>query len=558
LRPWLAVSLAAVALAGCAGVPESGSVHVGRAFQPGSAVEPNDIRIIAGVPVRGMSPTRLVKGFVGALADSDGNYAVAKLYLAPGVTWHPSAGTILYDAPPRVQAGPHGVEVTVRRVGTVDSRGTFRAEPGTVHAGFTLVRSSGQWRISHLPAGILLSTSDAERTLQPATIYYFNHTQTRLVPEPVLVQPNAPGLATTLVRELVDGPDRDLAPGVINAFPHGTDLIGTVPIDASGVAEVDLSGSVQQVSSAQLQRLSAQIVWTLRQVTSVTHVRLLANGAPLTVAGVGQVQSIGAWPQFDPQAPPTSHGALFTRQGRIVGVQVKVPRALRGRHLRAPAISADGSTVAALRTNGHRITLLTGPADGRLRPRLSGLSLSAPAFDPQGDVFVSRLTGSSSRLVEVPTGAGPRSVRVPAAIAAAGISELAISRDGSRIAMIVGPAGRTELMVAVLGSVRGTTAVMNPRLVVSSAADVSGLAWAGGNQIVTTVAESGNRRAVIETDVDGYQHSSAGGVGLPDNPTQVAAAPGQQMLVTARGGIWALSGTRWRPVSRGDDPSYAG
>lgn len=556
---WIAIAGVAAALGGCAGVPESGSVHVGRALPAGSGVEANEIRVIASAPIPGMSPGRLVSGFLNALVDSDGNYAVARLYLAPGAVWHPVTGTTVYDGGPTVRVrGVHSVDVAVPRVGTIDPRGNFRVAPGTLHTRFTVVRSDGQWRISHLTAEILLSASDADRTFQTAMIYFFNRAQTRLVPEPVLVPPDAPGLATTLIRELVDGPNRSLAPAVANAVPPGTVLVGNVPIGSDGVAEVDLAGSVQQVSAAELERLSAQIVWTLRQVTSVTAVRLLINGAPLSVAGVATVQPIGSWPQFDPESPPTSHGALLSDGGRIVGLGTSVPTALAGKDLVAPVISADGTVVAALHRKRHRTTLVEGAAAGGLRARLSGASLTSPAFDPQGDVIVVSGVGARSRLVEVPPVGAARPVTVSASIRHEGISQVAISRDGSRIAMVVGPPGHQALAVGAVAVTHGAIAIDSIYLVIPGAADVSGVAWSGANAIATTVRESRNHRVVELTGADGYEPHAVGGASLPRDPTQVAASPGQRMLAVVGGAVWMLSEARWQQVSLGQDPSYAG
>jgi hypothetical protein len=546
------------ALAGCAGVPTSGSVHVGRSLPGGSALGANDIRVIASPPFPGMTPSQIVNGFLSSLVDSDGGYAVAKAYLAPGATWHTATGTTLYDNRSTVRVGTHSVRVVLRRLGTVDSRGDYRVAPATLKERFTVVRSLGQWRISHLPPGILLSTSDAQRTLQPATIYFFNRAQTRLVPEPVLVPPDTPGLATTLIRELIAGPSRALAPGVLTEVPSGTSLLGTVPIDVNGVAEVGLTGSVQQVSAGQLERLSAQIVWTLRQLTAVTAVRLLVNGAPLTVAGIAKVQQIGSWPQFDPATPPISRGALLSDHGRLVGFGRSVPISLSAPPLGTPAVSADGATVAAVRTTRHRMTLLVGSALGTLRARLSGAWLSAPDFDPQGDVLIVKGSGRRSRLMEVPARGAARRVSVPRAVRRAGISQVAVSRDGARIAMVVGPLGDRQLLVGALAAAHGGLAVEGINLVIPASSDVGGVAWAGANEIVTTVRVSKTSRAVMETGVDGYEPQTVDGFGAPNNPTLVAAAPDQRLLVVSDGEVWMLAGSRWQQVHAGQFASYAG
>jgi Lipoprotein LpqB beta-propeller domain/Sporulation and spore germination len=545
-------------LASCAGVPRSGSVHVGRALPAIGGQEPS-ARVIASPPVAGMTPARIVTGFLDALVDTNGNYEVARLYLAPQTVWHTPTETTLYDQRSSARsAGAHVLGVTLGRVGTIDLRGNFRVAPATLHVHFTMIRSEGQWRISHLPPGILLSTSDAARTLQPSTIYFFNRAQTRLVPEPVLLPPDEPGLATTLIHELIDGPNRSLAPAVVTSVPNGTALVGNVPIDSNGVASVDLQGSVQQESAGQLEQLSAQIVWTMRQLPGVTGVRLLVAGVPLSAAGVARVQPIGSWPQFDPATPPTSRGALFVEDGRVVGVGATVPASLAAHGLESPTISADGTTAAALRASGHRTTLLVGPAAGTLQPRWTAPSIVSPAFDALGDVVAVVGLGARSKLIEVPVEGPVRQVSIPAALRAQGISAVAISRDGSRIAMVVGPAARQALVVGSLTSVDGVLAIGSSSLVVSGGHDVYGVAWAGASELLTTVRQSTHRREVVETGVDGYQLEELPHTGLAPDPTQVAAAPGQPTLAVAGGAVWMLAGSRWGRVATGRDPSYAG
>ncbi|HTW18914.1 MAG TPA: LpqB family beta-propeller domain-containing protein [Mycobacteriales bacterium] len=552
------VAVAALLAAGCAGVPVSGSVHIGRGVPPGSDVEPNDIREDPAVPYLGITPDQLVEGFLNALVDSDGNYATARLYLASGTSWHPPSGAVLYDGLPAPHAGTHTVNVDINRVGVVDGRGDYRVDPGILPVRFSVVRASGQWRISHLPAQILLSTADAERTLQSVSLYYFDRSQSALVPEPILVPPDAAGLATTLLRDLIDGPGPALRASVVNALPHGTGLVGNVTVGTDGIAEVDLGGAIEQASGGQLQRVSAQIVWTLRQVSSVTGVRLLLNGAPLPVPGAAQVQPVGSWSQFDPRTPPGARGALFADRGRIHGLSTGVPPAMQGSGLEAPALSADGTMAAALRVGRRATTLVVGPSTGSMHSRLTAAVVSPPAFDPDSDVLVAETNHAGSHLVEVSPSGSIHRVAVPESVRMAGIRDVAVSRDGARIAMVVGASGHTELMVGGLAVQHGVTTVVSPALVVPSTSDVSGLAWAGANEIVTTAAVGKNRRAIIETTVDGYQRTTLGGADVPRNPTQVAAAPGASFLAAAGGRVWMLTGAHWRPVATGADPSYAG
>jgi hypothetical protein len=155
---------------------------------PGVSGVGNDlIRAFPSGPLPGQPPTGVVTGFLDALIDGDNNYGVARLFLAPGTSWN-SSGITLYDQSSEVLARVRDeVIVTMTRVGEIDSHARYRVNPGRITVTFRLARRDGQWRIAHLPAGVLLSTSDAQRSLQPANLYYLNAAQNHLVPAPILV-----------------------------------------------------------------------------------------------------------------------------------------------------------------------------------------------------------------------------------------------------------------------------------------------------------------------------------------------------------------------------------
>jgi hypothetical protein len=557
-RWWLPVVALVVLASGCASVPTSGSIHLGRTVPGGVGLGSNELtHLIAPAPQAGMSPSGVVDGFLGALADSDGNYAVARQFLKPHASWRLDSPTTLYDNSTTRRTGPRTVQVVLHRAGVIDANGSFRVASGTLRENFALVRVGGQWRIARPPQGIALSTADAQRTLQPATVYFLNQPQNRLVAEPLLVPPDQPGLATTLLRALASGPDRSLAPAVTTAFPAGTTLVGNVPVDANGIADVNLAGSITEASPGRLARLSAQVVWTLRQVPSVSAVRLLVDGSPLRVAGAGQVQLVGSWPQFNPNVPLADRAALLVSGGRVVGLGSQAPAALRGRGLSAPALSADGSRVAALRRAGGRVSVLVGPASGRASVRWSAPSVSPPTFDPAGDVLVASETRFGTQLVEISRG-GVHQVALPRSLQSVPLTRVAVSPDGARIAFLAGPPGGQALEVAALATVPGHSAVVAVRRVLPGAQDARGLAWGGSNELVTTVWTRGERRAIVEVGVDGYRPRLVTTSGMPADPTEVAAAPGARLLAETDGSVWTQSSTGWQRVSTGTDPAYAG
>lgn len=558
-RSWqaaLAIA-AAVTVAGCAGVPDSGPVRVGRSVAAaGDGLADPTVREVPAGPQPGASPVQLVGGFLRAMVDSDGGYGVGRSYLAPGTTWSSGSGITVYAEPSRVvRTGRGTVVVRARRVGEVGPHGVYRVAAGTIRREFGVVKRAGEWRIARLDAGVLLSSDDAGRLLQPAALFFLTPDGSRLVPQPVLEAPQEPGIATTLMRGLLAGPGPFLAPGVRTAVPKGTTLVGNVPISAAGVAEVDLSGGARQINSVQLRRLSAQVVWTLNQLSSVTAVRLLANGAPLEAPGVPSLQPAHSWREFDPAAPSPMSGALVVRNGAVAGLGTGVPFALRGRGFVAVARSHDGSVVAAVRAAAGHQELLIGKAAGRLHRQLRDIAITSPTFGADDSVVVATAAG---HVFEVRAGMQPKRVRLAGRLKLGSIRGLAVSHDGSRVAVLVTTTAGTELDVATVVLTDSTVSFRKPRVVLPATADVSGVAWAEADEIVATVARDGGPRGVVRVSADGYRLEDLSGEGLPPDVDSVAAAPQQRVLAAAPGGTWQLVGRRWRQVSAGVSPGYAG
>ncbi|MBV9369762.1 MAG: hypothetical protein JO074_08025, partial [Frankiales bacterium] len=213
LRRGLAL-LAVVVATACGGVPEGGDVHLGRALPAaGSADDAFDFDIKALPPPwrSGMSPDEVVAGFLRAVVNGDGDYAIARSYLSSAAAraWDPVRSITMYDGL-QVKLSGTGAARSVRlravRTGAVDDRGDFDPTRGAVDATLGLARLDGQWRIDRVPPGVLLSTLDAQRFVRLARVYYPNRAGSALVPEQTFVRTTQAGFATALIRTLLAGP----------------------------------------------------------------------------------------------------------------------------------------------------------------------------------------------------------------------------------------------------------------------------------------------------------------------------------------------------------------
>jgi hypothetical protein len=196
-------------------------------------------------------------------------------------------------------------------------------------------------------------------------VYFLDPGQDVVVPDVVLL-PRRPGLADALVRRLLSGPTAYLAPAVRSAMPKGTVLRSPVTIDQDGVAIVDLSAPAGATAAIDRQALSAQLVWTLRQVPRSapcdcsSRASRSPSRAPRSTSGVRD-----SWPQFDPVVLSPDAVPYVVRSGRLGALRGQQFQPVGGRPTRAAnvrdvAVSIDAATVAWLAGDA----VLTAPVDG--------------------------------------------------------------------------------------------------------------------------------------------------------------------------------------------------
>src|SRR4051794_23566704 len=154
--------VAAVALAsGCAEIPTSGAVHVGRPLSTVGGLGDVDVRVQPPPAHPGMSPTDVVLGFLRAVVNNDGDYEIARSYLTTKAaqTWNATGITTYDDGSVQISGGTDSgkartINLRVSRRGFVDVRGEFSPSAGQLHTTFRVVRQRRDWRIDQLPNGV--------------------------------------------------------------------------------------------------------------------------------------------------------------------------------------------------------------------------------------------------------------------------------------------------------------------------------------------------------------------------------------------------------------------
>jgi len=545
----------AMLLAGCAQVPTSGPV-VEVDQQVGEVGSTSFVRVLARPPRSGMSPTEIVQGFLDAASGFEDDHAVAKMYLTPTAArqWNPAAGARVYgnDTETLALASDNDVTMTAARVAAISPRGQYAPAPpdAVLTEQFAMVQQDGQWCIESVPQGLLLSRAAVERSFREYQTYYVAEPGGILAPDPVLFVSSRSDVVEGLVRALLSGPGAWLRPSVDSGFPQGTTL-NAVSV-ADGVVQVDLSAAAGTADDLQRQQMSAQLVWTLRQVPSMRAVTITVDGVLLAVPGVEAVQPRASWPQFDPDGLPTGSPWYLIRGGAVLSMnsgttaqQVPGVAGSGDPAVRHPLVSLDASAIAATDPTGALLT--TGTADdARWRPaRTSGTSAGGSwdrtgllwLPDPDVGVQVVNVLGTQAVPIKLQQ---VRSVQV--------------SRDGSRAVVVAGPKGGAVAYLMRVDRTNGPPTLSSPRLLATG--PVVAAAWSSATEVCLLVTQPDQPPQVAMVDLGLYSTRLLGG---PPRARTVAAAPERPVLSgTADGQIWQFNGSTWTPLTAGRQPRYPG
>lgn len=564
--------LVGLALAGCGNVPQAFTAQVPTSgpIQQGEQVSGSSadqfIRVIARPPRAGMSAPEIVQGFLDASASFDGDHAVAREYLTDeaSLRWDPSVGVVVYEGVPTLTESGPSVQFSATQAGTIEAVGRYQVgDPGTeAKATFRLVETVDGFRIDGLPNGLLLSQTDVDRAFRPYALYFFNPDFEILVPDSRMIPVIGPGLATTLVRRLLEGPSEWLQPAVRTGFPDGVGLnIDAVLIDG-GVARVDLDAAAQVADDSARQALSQQLVWTLRQLPDVQAVDITAAGQPFFVPDVSNPQPRDAWPTVDPSGLSPDASAYVASSIGVRKITDDGTEPVDGQAgTRTPlfsdiAISGDSSRIAGvdaeqqLSAGGLTPNATLLPFSGASPP--ASIAFDGPAslwvVDDDGEVL---LYSSSGRAfpVEV-TGLADGDV-VRAAVP---------SRDGTRAALLVRSGPRTNLLLAriVRPSPTGRVGItlQAPIRVESKLVEVVDVAWSSADSLAVLGSESAGAVQVYEVNIG---RGSLQAQGAPESPVSIAAAPGLPTLVAgADGVVYDNTSGSWSGRLNATSPAYPG
>jgi hypothetical protein len=562
--------LCLVLVAGCANVPlESQPVVVsGERQGQGPGAEVPD-------PPQDIDPLTLVRDFVGATLKPGQSNAAARAYLddQSRASWRPSRsltiiqntfGTV-YDTDPQPAPGTLVVNVRGVDIGTLDQNSAFVPDysPALLQVKVRK-QATGQWRIVDPPPDLYATESDFSENYTPVPVSFYSDTSNTFVPDRryVVAKPQS-GLPGRVMDLLVNGPSTSLAGAVKNLLGEPVEIDTNVKSLDDGTLVVPLTG-LTGVSDDTRNLIAAQIVLSLQYVTSA-RIRILADGAPL-------VPNHPDWRLSDLPAygaalsPSQDLLGLMTVGGRVRslgdGAPVPGPAGNGGYDVVNAAQSIDGKRLAVVaRDGGGGVRLRIGDL-GRELPMvsLSGSTLSRPTWRPgTGEVWTVIDQLSVARMVLAPNGQWTGlTVNATDLNQQGSITELRFSRDGARVAAVVGG----QLWVASVVGTGDSVSLREPRhLQPHDLQEVVDVDWTAQDTLVAVTKSTS--QPVVRVTVDGQRMDAFNSSNLTTPVHGVTAAPSRPIVVADASGLWTASvlGEVWRPQNHSAedaDPFYPG
>lgn len=551
--------LVLVLLAACSGIPTGGPV---RQVREDDGLGQSTVRYAPAPPVPGATPQQVVSGFLDAMLAFPPSTAVAEQYLTQegAERWNPAAGTQVYRDPRvstvrAVDGTAVSVGLSTRGTLALDARGRVVRSASSGERGFTLRRVDGEWRIADPPPGLMVTDKFYADYYRPFQVFFFDPPGQRLVPT-VVHLPAGEQLATALVASLARGPGETRA-RLRTYLPGLGDLRPAVPVDAGGVAEVDLGDEVAALSPGDQGRLAAQLVHTLRQVGDVAGVRVRAGASVLAPNG-DAVQPIDGWGRYGPRE--VEGGPFIVVDG--ADDEVRVAQVVDGAARPVPGVWDVAATdtaqidvgsrrVATLSRAGDLLTVRRTNGDDPVDVAVAGL-VAARWLPDDRLLVVDRPGAVRARIVEPDA---TRSVEV-GDLAGLDVTSFAVSPDGARYAVTTaGPDGRVRVG-AVLRSTGDTVQGLAPsRALTWDASRPAAVEWVDGARLAF-IADTDLGRQVFEGWIDGTGLAGGGMGGTPILPDvdarELVVAGEQRWIVDARDRLWYLApGSTWTRVGIG-------
>jgi hypothetical protein len=556
----LVVGAAVALLAGCVQMPDDGPV-----VEPEVSTEVDEVPGISfdpRPPQEGEAAADIVEGFLEAMKATPVSTTVARQFLSREAAdaWVPERQIITYGERDTASGGTM-IGIPMTDVNVYDASGAWQRTRATRDLDLGLVQEDGEWRIASVPDALIVPESWFDDWYQRASLYFFDPTSEVLVPEPVFA-PRGDQFASSLVRGLLNQPERESSDVARSYFPPGTNHGLSVPISNAGIAEVSLTGDPDAVDEETAQRMLAQLVWTLRQEPRINAVALSIGGRAFGGPGGSTQVNLDVGSAYDPNGVRSSGEMYALSEGRVVAgalgsfEETLGPLGQDDFGVRSIGVSISGTRVAAVSTSGTDLLVApTEAPEGEVVTVVAGaVDLAAPSWDYRDRTWVLDRGAGRARVVVAVDGVA-RVVDVPG-ISGRTVTKLLVSRDGSRLVAVVrGPKVDRVLATRIrhdqAGTVLGFTPVQDLPLPAEGSPRIRDIGWRSPTSISVLSDINDDLSQVRTISVDGAPGEivTGGSTRLRGRTRMLLSAPVDGSEVFARAGRSVISLTRpERPV----------
>jgi hypothetical protein len=538
-----------VVASGCAGVPTSSAPQaIGTVERPAPKQLPE--------PNSSMNPDQTLREFLKATADPADRHAAARqvLTVSASKALDDAGSALLIDKVVFTETSTlDKVSVTMKAdiLGSLSDIGVFETgegqlpDPGPIE----LLRTANGWRIDRLPNGVFLDWQQFQSAYKRSTLYFVDPTGKTVVPDPRYLAVSDPDqLPTELVAKLIAGPRPEMAKAVRNLLGPPLKLRGPVSRADGGKtgvgrgyggARIDLENLTTTDPASRL-LLAAQLIWTLARADITGPYLIDVDGAAL------DDRFVDGWKTTDVAAtdPGAADGATAgvhaLIDGSLVALDGQGPAKVPGSFgtmvdQRAAALSRTGRDVASVVVAPEAgASLWIGPSGGQAVRAVDSKTLSRPSWALDDAVWVTVDGNSVVRVIREEASGEPARIPVDAAAVTSrfpgAIAELQLSRDGTRVAMVI----EGEVVLAgVEQTPGGEFALTFPRRIGFGLGDsVVALSWRTGDDMVVTRGDPVH--PVSYVNLDGV-NSDGPSTNLVMPVAAVAANPSAVYVADARG-----------------------
>ncbi|MGZ8176677.1 MtrAB system accessory lipoprotein LpqB [Williamsia sp. SKLECPSW1] len=504
----LVLAVTAAILSACVSIPTSSSP------KPIGTLPSRGPSAAVPTPRAGMTPEALVRDFLKASANPGSNHQAARQYLTKSAAdaWDDRGDALIVDQISVLTDArtddSYSVRIIADNTGALSTDGHLTPATGRVESSLRLTSVDGQWRIDGaLPRGVMIDRTQFTSSYRSHNVYFPSPSGERLVADPRWVYATGGSVADQVIDLVVGGPSAELAPAVRPVLPGSDAIRASVGSNNAGGRTLTFAG-LGSVDARGRALFAAQVIWTLATADVPGPYVINADGAPLderyadgwTTADVASL---------DPSAPSrSSTGLLVIRSGSLDRVTdttltpVGGPLGTSGAVLSA-AVSENGERVAAVTRTSTGEQLVLGDMGGPVTTVVSGQVITRPSFGADDDTVWAVVDGRVERFRRDATGTVSGGDTVPssglAAAARGDITDLQVSRDGARVAAVV---GGVPVFGVVATATDGTVSLTGVRVAAFNiGSQAASLDWVSGDTVV--IARRTVDSPIVQVTVDG-------------------------------------------------------